>query len=263
MTLADSTSRLEVRLHLQPHDDAVAAVAHALQPIGVFTGDRGGGDFRRVRVRIASAPVCGSAVRAGRSTGPARPRRRAAPRATRPLTRNCTRLVVARERHVEDDDAPPRLAPLSLRARANPRTTRAPRPGCRRAACRHCRRGRASRWCAAPARRSRRTRGRAPSCGTITFSVCTFSRPSRFISPTAQRIARSSACGSAQAVAEAIGHHGKPLPCKVTRGGLGNQSIRRRPIPMDPLRHRCGLGARRPDRQNEQQQDEKSSHQNP
>ena len=44
------------------------------------------------------------------------------------------------------------------------------------------------------ARRSPRSRGRAPISAPRTGSVCTFSRPSRFISDTAHSIARSS-CG--------------------------------------------------------------------
>ena len=61
--LADDVGRfgvgLEVRLHLQPHDDAVAAIGHALQPIGVLGGDRPRRESAARPAVYCSAPVWG------------------------------------------------------------------------------------------------------------------------------------------------------------------------------------------------------------
>ena len=59
--LADDVGRLgvgvEMRLHLQPDDDRVAAVGHALQPVGVFGRDGRCRDLRRVSRVLQRAGV--------------------------------------------------------------------------------------------------------------------------------------------------------------------------------------------------------------
>ena len=73
--LADDVGRLgvglEVRLHLQPHDDPAAAIRHALQPIGVLGRNRRGRNLLRVARRTAARRCAACAGRRCRRRGSA------------------------------------------------------------------------------------------------------------------------------------------------------------------------------------------------
>src|SRR6185295_6771987 len=109
--LADDVRRrrvgLEVRLHLQPDDDAAAAIGHALQAIGVLGADRRGGNLRRV-----AGVAEGAGVRRPQSARTDRAHQyrdgAVARGARRPHRSEADGLAVAGERDVEQDDAPAR-----------------------------------------------------------------------------------------------------------------------------------------------------------
>ena len=172
---------LEVRFHLQAHDD-VAALGEALQAIGVLGGDRRRGNVRRVwgvlqAARVREAEPVGS-------DGAHQHRHRAvAGRARRTAGSKDHRVVVVRERHVEQHDPPPRLGRVRRRG---PRSSgrRAAAPRCRPRVWPRCRRDRASRSAGAPARRCPRSRCRAPTpapsparCGRSPVRRASFRRP--------------------------------------------------------------------------------------
>ena len=79
-------------------------------------------------------------------------------------------------------------------------------------------------------------------CGTFTGSVCTFSRPSFFISSTAHRIASSSGCDPLRRLPKRIAEEREPLPREPRRCGFGDQFGGRFAIGIEPRRRAAGRG---------------------
>ena len=193
--LADDVGRHRRRPRNAPpssaDDDPVAAVGHALQAVGVLeamaaAGILGApvGVLQRAGVRQAQS------VRADRTNEHARPRR-AAPRAT-PRRCGSGRSRRSSVNGTLNSTMRPRAAPACASSSSKLCTTRLGLHALRR------RRDAAaeSQHRDLVARRLDDLGALVPAhpLGTITGSVCTFSRPSRFISSTAHLMARSS-CG--------------------------------------------------------------------
>ena len=78
--------------------------------------------------------------------------------------------------------------------------------------------------------------------GTMTGSLCTLSRPSFFISATAQSIARLERLGPREPRAERVGDLGEPLPGEIGALRFCDQPLGGWPVRINPVRARLGAG---------------------
>ena len=90
----------------------------------------------------------------------------------------------------------------------------------------------------------------------MTFSVWTFSRPSRFISATAHCDRAVELRRAAEAVADRVGQHGQPLPGERVAGRLADQPRGRLAIRVEPGGRAVGAQARCRARRSDQQDDD-------